>query len=311
MNDITWIIEKNIFDEKCVDDMLYHFQINDIPYHVVSIVPFTHEIDGGVPDIKTKYCILYTSIGTQKLAKENNWFPGIWTNDQFNEKTMIENLELLSLNSYSYFMKLSEVSDFFKRNNFRNDRFFIKPNTDTKEFAGTVISVKGFNDWYKDMMNTRYLENDNFDVMISKPEKILTEYRTIIVDGKACECSIYKKDGRHVEKRCTDEWVLTFAERCAKIFSPADVFVMDIVDTPRGYRVLEYGTFNHAGLYDCNVGNIIRHIHKFIRNNDMDDAIKNVFEKLDNLSIDMLKSKMKEYKNDPRILALLYSWNEK
>lgn len=44
-----------------------------------------------------------------------------------------------------------------------------------------------------------------------------------------------------------------------------DVYVMDIGETINGYQVIEYNTFNSAGLYMCNVGNIINSINRFIK----------------------------------------------
>lgn len=62
--------------------------------------------------------------------------------------------------------------------------------------------------------------------------------------------------------------VIEFAERCAEIHSPAPVFVMDIGyhqnNGEECFRVIEYNTFNSAGLYDCGVGNIIDSIRDMV-----------------------------------------------
>jgi len=92
---ITWVLESDVFSEKCYDRMIKHFNDKYIPFHIVKVIPFIHEIEGIVPDIGGK-CVVYGSIGTQKLAIDNGWAPGVWTNEQFNEKVIINKLGGLS-----------------------------------------------------------------------------------------------------------------------------------------------------------------------------------------------------------------------
>lgn len=254
----TWVLEKNVFAEKCFDQMVEHFKDKNIPYHIVKVIPFIHEIDGKVPDV-TNPCVVYGSIGTQKLAQKHGWTPGVWTNDQFNEKVLIDKLGVHSLNRNSTFLMLSEVHTL---RGILSDSIFIKPNTDTKEFAGQVIRNDEFMSWYKNMIDIGYLETDDFEVMVSYPKKLGMEWRLVIVDGKVCECSIYKQYQIVKSERQMNPEVIEFAEKCVKLHNPADVFVMDIAQTEDGLKVIEYNTFNSAGLYACDVTNIIDTINK-------------------------------------------------
>jgi len=259
---IKWIIERNIFSEKCFDLMIKHFIDNGIPYEIVTVIPFSHELDGRVPVVDDK-CVIYGSIGTQLLAIKYGWKPGVWTNDQFNENIVTEMLGDLSLNNNSAYVKLSEVPIWLGGNDV--DEFFIKPNTDTKEFAGEIQHRDSFMIWYNNMMDIGYLDNDDFDVMISLPKKLGMEWRLVIIDGKVCECSIYKQYQIVKPERQMNQEVIAFAENCTEIHNPADVFVMDITQTDDGLKVIEYNTFNSAGLYACDVGNIIDGINKFLQ----------------------------------------------
>ena len=259
---VTWVVEKNVFSEVCFDNMIRHFKDNSIPYHVVKVVPFIHEIDGKVPEIDGK-CVVYGSIGTQKLAIKHGWTPGVWTNDQFSEKVITRKLGTSALNHRSDYIKLSEVPAWLGGNDV--DEFFIKPNTDTKEFAGEVQHRDSFMFWYKNMMDIGYLETNDFEVMVSNPKKMGMEWRLVMVNGKVCECSIYKQYQIVKSERQMNPDVCRFAELCADVHSPADVFVMDIADTENGLKVIEYNTFNSAGLYACDVSNIIDTINKFLQ----------------------------------------------
>ncbi len=261
---VTWVLEENVFSERCFDQMVNHFKSNNIPYHIVKVIPFVHTIEGKVPEIEGD-CVVYGSIGTQKLATDNGWMPGVWTNDQLNEKVVTRSLCCKALNATSVFTKLSAVPIFIAQNP-EVTEFFIKPNTDTKEFAGEVITTDKFMEWYQNMMAIGYLETDDFEVMLSEPWKLGMEWRLVMVDGKVCECSIYKQYQIVKSERQMNPEVMEFAEKCASIHNPCPVFVMDITQTEFGLKVIGYNTFNSAGLYRCDVSNVIDTINKYIEN---------------------------------------------
>ncbi len=260
---ITWILERNVFSEKCFDQMVEHFKANGIPYHIVTVIPFAHTIEGKVPQVEGP-CVVYGSIGTQKLAVEHGWTPGVWTNDGFNEKVVTNKLAFLSLNYVSYFMLISKVPEFLENHPDATEQFFIKPNTDTKEFAGEVMDKTDFLGWYMNMVDIGYLETDDFEVMVAPSKKLGMEWRLVMVDGKVCECSIYKQYQIVKAERQMNPDVIEFAEKCAAIHNPAPVFVLDIAQTEYGYKVIEYNTFNSAGLYACDVTNVIDTINSYI-----------------------------------------------
>jgi hypothetical protein len=51
-------------------------------------------------------------------------------------------------------------------------------------------------------------------------------------------------------------------------FQPAAVYVIDIaqvtIDGEMSYKVIEYNTFNSAGLYACDVGRIIDDVNAYV-----------------------------------------------
>ena len=138
---VTWILERDVFSEVCFEEMIAHFKSNDIPYRTVRIIPFVHEIEGKVPQVSNPV-VVYGSIGVQKLAEKHGWLPGVWTNDSFSSGGSAVISDLLVNDSFET-MKLSEVSS-----KVTLDEFFIKPNSDNKEFAGMVITREKFDEWH-------------------------------------------------------------------------------------------------------------------------------------------------------------------
>lgn len=265
-----WILERNVFAEKCFDEMVDHFIANGIPYDLVRIIPFIHEIEGNVPEVKGRPCIVYGSIGSQKLAIDHGWSPGVWIGPGLDEKKLIQHLGEFALNADAKFCSMTEVitevgPDMNDNPKWPFEKFFIKPNTDTKEFAGQTIGLMEFGPWYENMCAIGYLTNNDFEVMISKPKRLGCEWRLVLCEGKVIGSSIYKQYGKVMSNEEWPEKVIHFAETMAAMYSPYDVFVMDIVDVGYDkYKVIEYNTFNSAGLYSIDVGKVIDKINEFV-----------------------------------------------
>ena len=96
----TWVLETNVFSEKCFDEMIAHFKAAGIPYETVRIIPFVHEIDGKKPVIEPGgNVIAYGSLGIQKLCNREGWAPGVWYDPEtFNYQAYADALGDLLLN---------------------------------------------------------------------------------------------------------------------------------------------------------------------------------------------------------------------
>lgn len=263
---VTWVLERDVFSEECFYQMVEHFKANNIPYHIVKIIPFIHEIQGKVPEIEGPV-VIYGSIGIQKLAERHNWKPGIWTGEKFSEKSLIKNIGKQALNNDMVFCKLKDVLTATTES-----IFFIKPNSDTKDFAGTVMEREDFQDWLDGMLASGYVDQSilETEVGVSRPVNIGCEWRFVVVNGEISSCSYYKQYQRVMPERGATKEVYDYAQWIAWQFeNPASVFVMDIAEiTDRDYsnssapcRVIEYNTFNSAGLYKADVAKVIDDIN--------------------------------------------------
>lgn len=264
---VTWVLESNVFAEVCFDEMVAHFQANSIPYHVVRVIPFVHEIDGPVPQIEGP-CVVYGSIGVQKLARKHGWTPGVFTDEVgFSEAGAVAALGDLMVNADARRMLISEVADYaFERGHDRE--FFIKPNTDTKQFAGTVMEGYEFVPWLAKMHNTGYLDDNDFEVVVSEPKKLGCEWRVVVVDGRIVESSLYRQYGIVKPERHIIPEVEQIVMEAHNRFVPAPAYVIDIAQVRYGdewdCRVIEYNTLNSAGLYACRPGPIIDAINEML-----------------------------------------------
>lgn len=245
----TWVLESDVFSETCFDEMISHFKTCGISHHVVKIIPFIHEIQGTVPEISGPVMV-YGSIGIQKMAHKHGWKPGV-----FPVPTEAETQKALGdlyLNADAVRMNISEVSDYLTEGH-----TFIKPDTDTKEFAGQIIDAGEFITWYQGMVKSGYLDNNDFPVVLSKPKKLGCEWRVAVVDGKIVTSSIYRQYGIVKPQRHIIPEVQEAVELAISRFKPTDAYVIDIAQVGDEYKVIEYNSINSAGFYACDVGAII------------------------------------------------------
>lgn len=257
---VTWVVEKDVFSEDTFIKMIKYFKLSKIPYYIISIIPFVHEIDGKIPKVDNP-CVVYGSIGIELVAKQNNWIPGFWKNDNFNEELTRLKLKDLYFNKDAIIMPFSNVSN--KIRELKLDEFFIKPNDDSKEFAGEVLSASEFELWLNNLLDINYLDNIDFDVVISSAKGVGREWRCVVINKKVVASSLYRNFRKLYQKEGVPKEVIDIAEKAANIFSPADVFIADVIESDDGLKILEYGCFNSAGLYKCNIENIIDEINKF------------------------------------------------
>ena len=256
---VTWVIERDVFSETCRQAMVKHFIANNIPYHIVRVIPFIHEIEGKVPNINDNV-VVYGSIGCRNMAQKQNWLPGVWSDSSINESALIDNLGSLYLNSDAVVTTMATVPKLF------TGLVFMKPNTDTKEFAGTIFEAEFIDTWMQRQINSGYLEANisTLEVVASSVKNIGCEWRIVVVNNKISDYSCYKQYQKVLPERWIPEKALQFAEHVISTYNPLPVYVIDICATDNGYKVVEYNTFNVAGLYECNVAKIINDINEYI-----------------------------------------------
>lgn len=256
----TWILEQNVFAEVCFDRMVAHLSARSIPYHVVKIVPFVHEISGPSPVIAPdEKVIIYGSIGIQVLARRNGWKPGVFS--VCTEEETRTHLGDLYLNADLTRMMISEVASYAAT---KQDKFFIKPDTDTKEFAGEIMAAESFLPWYDNMRKIGYLEDHDFPVVLSSPKPLGCEWRVVVVDGKISSYSLYRQwQSVMPEHHILPEVEALVMEAHAR-FSPAPVYVIDVCQVGDEFKVIEYNAFNSAGLYECEVEKIIDDVTAYV-----------------------------------------------
>ncbi|MEM8978922.1 MAG: ATP-grasp domain-containing protein [Pseudomonadota bacterium] len=138
----------------------------------------------------------------------------------------------------------------------QDQTWFMRPIEDTKEVAGRVYESSQLRNLADKVCKVPAHEipvgslGPYTELMLTRPAKILTEWRVWVVADEIITASLYKEGRRVVYRPGMDPDAQAFAERLvAENPNYAPAYVMDLCRTPQGLRLLETNCINAAGFY--------------------------------------------------------------
>ena len=261
----TWVIQNNLRQEgDGIPEMLDALGSQGIPHELVDVIPFSDD----PLEIKSEgKIVLFGSVNMRTAAMRGPEARGLFFDpDSFSYLALKEGYGSLLLNADSEIMS---VGDFLHESGSRtNYELFIRPADDSKTLLG---SVKTRSEWVSEL--TRDLELSNGPVLdtriqISAPKRILREWRTIIVNGTPVAGCQSRVNLKKEWVRDLPKPVVAFSVLASGMYSPSPVFVLDVCELPGNrYRVVETNCFNCAGMYVCNVPDIVRAVTAYKEKN--------------------------------------------
>lgn len=282
-----WVVQTNIFAEEGFEALLAAFERLGIyqtwrsaatpqrTYSLVKVVPFTgelHAIDGDLP-LDGANAIVMGSYSLARVAKAKNWKPGAF----------LDNLDFEVQRRWwgDRMLNHDALVTTFDSVPFQKEPFFLRPVHDTKAFTGMVVDWGYYEQWrdslrrlpetvdpVNDPLGVNVLTRDT-PVMVCTKKEVYSETRcwvikqpimsvSGIVAGVAATYTVvtasrYKRGTlKHYEEVRGSRWdndLIAFAEDMANEWSPNAAYVMDIAETPHGYKVVEVNNLNSAGWY--------------------------------------------------------------
>jgi len=162
---------------------------------------------------------------------------------------------------------VTTFKDLCAQNRPEEELIFIRPLDDSKLFNGQVKTFLEIKNWQKNIQVIKdNALTENTPILAGEPYKINKEWRNIIVEGRVVSSSRYYNGG-YLSKSATDipEEVIELCEKACKIFTPHDVFAMDIAETGGEYYIIECGCFNSVGFYDMDIEKVVLAVHKYFK----------------------------------------------
>ena len=246
-----WIIQDNIFKEKCFNRFIETFEKFNISHEIVKCVPFSHEI---IPTLNKNLSNII-AIGSYDMTNKilEDFGEGSWTNSNYDYNIWSEQWKGHCFNEGLVYRFDSVVKPM-------NDTFFIRPVGDDKDFNGGIITWNRFCEWQHKILTLEgcYSKlNAATEVVVSKAKPIIEEYRIIVIDGEPITASTYgsSKLQQYVGKENSE--LYDYAQKIIDIWVPSEVFCLDIVLSNGEYKIMEMGNFNSCGLYENDIQKIV------------------------------------------------------
>ncbi len=257
---IRWAVQNNLGGEYA-EDIERACNNLGLEFYPFKAIPFSEELP---PINHQKATIFYGATRCiDNIYKKGSWKFGTFFNPDSVFTTWNNAYGEFSLN---YNAEITTLDELEKRktlkDKYKNEEAFIRPVSDQKEFAGTIMSLKDIKKW-RSMMSGDIEYFAHIPIIVSEVNHLWKEWRCFMVNGKMSSITAYRLCGRPYI--CRDEYhrVIEFAESMAKKYSPAPVFVIDVGITNNdvvrsNLYVIEIGCFNSAGFYAADVEQIVK-----------------------------------------------------
>ncbi len=226
-----------------------------IPYTWHKVVPFVGALIPEPVIVDPGAVVMFGSYALWKNAEANKYAPGVFRIRPFVHECAWH--PYLLNGSDALFLSLRDIPGRLIDD---GRTWFLRPVGDSKEEPG---NVKSTGDIIR--MAEKVLALDEADIptgslrhdtqlMLTKPIRILREWRLWVVDEQIVTYSLYKEGTRVVYRHEIADDALEFAQRMVELnlgYAPA--YVMDICQTEAGLKLLETNCLNAAGFYAADV----------------------------------------------------------
>ena len=263
MNTITWVVQNNLIYEKDLANLENAISRVGAKLDSVRIVPFSDEL----PEfLRNDSNIFYgsTTFMNNVYAKYGKNARGLFYDDK--EFSMENYMEKWGREMLSYGAKFMTFDEFVNSPDMDPEQdWFVRPDADSKSFAGDVIKFKDIAEWHSKLLfDDIYGLSGDTKIMVSTPYNIAKEWRCLVVNGKYITGSQYRGYLNLVKDPFVPEEVIQYVEDRAKEYSPHDVFVMDIGLSGENYYIIECGCANSIGFYEMDVYEYVKAITNYI-----------------------------------------------
>jgi hypothetical protein len=186
--------------------------------------------------------------GTQQLMTQlaDHWL--VFFDDvNFSVETCIAKYGAHAVNHAGKIINYTELAGF------ASGDWFVRPNQCTKKFNGGLYPACELQGLVRE-------DNTPWDgkVLVSEPIDIETEWRLFVVDREVVAGSQYRSKGTLKVEANVPAGVSQFAGHMCEIWTPCDLFVIDVCLVGGNYYVVELNAFNCAGFYASDVDAIVR-----------------------------------------------------
>lgn len=267
---IKWVIESGKVEQENWNSIVAYLNETSRENVRVTYRPFTNnkvQTDFGDED-----CVVgFGCLGlVRSIGQNNRWVPGVWCDwEKLKCSYYLSHWGKYSIHQDYGFYPLSEI---WRRKDWLFEKYasniyhghphiFVRPDDNFKSFNAELVAAEHW-DSFRSQVEC-YQPSDHILCMVSSPVMIQSEWRLVIADGKVITGSQYRKTlnnslSAEIEPGY-DPLAAEFAEHiiAESGWQPHPVYVMDICKSGNGYKLVEIGSINSAGLYLCDIPTVV------------------------------------------------------
>lgn len=139
----------------------------------------------------------------------------------------------------------------------KNHQLFIRPDDNAKSFNGEVVAQGMLDEWLRGI--TINAHDANSVCVVARVKEISDEWRLIVSNGEVISGSQYRQNGLVEYIKGYENGAKKFAEHVASVVRwQPEIYCMDIAKVNGEYKLVEIGSVNCAGLYECDIEPIVK-----------------------------------------------------
>jgi hypothetical protein len=244
-----WILQENLNQDRYRhDDLVTAIEKAGGTYSVHKVVPFSGEI---IPDIVIyNPAVVMGPYSLCKLAALKGWLPGAWDVGQLSIHDQM-------LAWGSNMLNHDAIIGHFEHMDPQEPLVFVRPTSDSKCFAGTVMDREEFLDWQKRVVALGEDDGSGLrgstEIMMATPKTIQYEFRFWVVNGKIVTHSRYRPKVSHLIPWDAKD----FAYRMIDKWNPLPAYVMDVCLHEGEWKIVELNTLNACGFYAADLDKLV------------------------------------------------------
>ena len=244
---VKWVIQKTLAGAKTLNDLTSAVAKSGAACELIDVMPFSVELNYESSDNLKP--VIYGSTTFMLLAYKHEYLSaGVFFDDRkFLMSEYIKHWGLKVLNNDAIVIKAGELNNLEYDN---NHLLFVRSNEDTKALSGELIKFQDLKIMVNGVLNESPYLTDDTELLLSSPKTIDKEWRNIIVQGKVISSFRYGMYGElNFDGNDVPNDMIPFVEDLCEVFTPHDIFVMDVCYCDGEYFVIECNCFNGSGIY--------------------------------------------------------------
>ncbi|WP_046242440.1 ATP-grasp domain-containing protein [Hymenobacter terrenus] len=248
--EVHWVLQRNLLPPPMLAAFRQAFTQQAISHEEVVSIPFSRELP--MLQKPTACCVFY---GSTTLVM-NAYHTGRYAAGVFYDSsafTMTNYLAHWPEHMLNHDVAIQTLGRFVAQPLPADSQWFVRPNDDTKTFAGRVMSFDQLREWHQQLAAVADAGADltaDSLLLFSSPKVIDKEWRHFIVGGQVVSSARYQQRGElSVSGADVPADLLAFVVDCCAAYQPHAVFVLDTALADGRYWVIECNCFNGTGFY--------------------------------------------------------------